>query len=66
MDRISKETRRKIEDIWKDFEIFQPQLLGYIFDIIVKFLQIKQNGGITIPNGLNRMADFEEFHPNLA
>ena len=61
LERIPKEKRRKIEDIWKDFEILRPQLLAYIFDILVKVLQVKQKGGIKIPNGLNRMADFEEY-----
>jgi hypothetical protein len=61
LDRIPKERRRKLDDIWKEFEILRPQLLGYIFDILVKVLQVKQKAGITIPNGLNRMADFEEY-----
>ena len=39
----------------------RPQLLAYIFDILVKVLQVKQSGGIKISNGLNRMADFEEY-----
>jgi Bifunctional DNA primase/polymerase, N-terminal len=61
LERIAKQKRRKIEDIWNDFESLRPQLLGYIFDILVKVLQIKQKGGIKISNGLNRMADFEEY-----
>ena len=61
LERIPKENRRKIEDIWNDFEILRPQLLAYIFDILVKVLQIKQKGGIKTSNGLNRMADFEEY-----
>ena len=61
LERIVKEKRRKLEDIWNEFEILKPSLLAYIFEIVVKVLQIKQKGGITIPNGLNRMADFEEY-----
>jgi hypothetical protein len=61
LERIPKNNRRKIEDIWNDFEILRPQLLAYIFDILVKVLQVKQNGEIKISNGLNRMADFEEY-----
>jgi hypothetical protein len=61
LERIPKNNRRKIEDIWNDFEILRPQLLAYIFDILVKVFQIKQKGGIKISNGLNRMADFEEY-----
>ena len=45
----------------RNFEILKSQLLGYIFDIIVKVLQIKQKGRIIPTNGLNRMADFEEY-----
>ncbi|HSF51270.1 MAG TPA: bifunctional DNA primase/polymerase, partial [Nitrososphaeraceae archaeon] len=66
LERIPKERRRKLEDIWKEFESLRPQLLGYIFDILVKVLQIKQKSGITIPNGLNRMADFEEYAEIIA
>ncbi|HJT82889.1 MAG TPA: bifunctional DNA primase/polymerase [Nitrososphaeraceae archaeon] len=61
LERIPKERRRKLEDIWKEFEILRPQLLAYIFDIIVKVLQVKQKGGIKISNGLNRMADWEGY-----
>ncbi len=61
LERIPKKNRRKIEDIWNDFEILRPKLLAYIFDILVKVLQVKQKGGIKIPNGLNKMADFEEY-----
>ena len=61
LERIPKLKRRKLEDIWNDFEILLPHLLASIFDILVKVLQIKQKGGIEISNGLNRMADFEEY-----
>lgn len=61
LERISKDNRRKLEDIWNEFNDLKPKLLGYIFNIVVKVLQVKQNGGITIPDGLNRMADFEEY-----
>ncbi|HEX2409386.1 MAG TPA: hypothetical protein VHJ38_19455 [Nitrososphaeraceae archaeon] len=61
LETIPKKRRRKEEDIWNEFETLRPQLLGYIFDILVKVLQVKQKGGITIPNGLNRMADWEEY-----
>jgi hypothetical protein len=65
-ERIPKDKRRKIEDIWNDFKNLRPQLLGYIFDILVKVLQIKQKGGIKISHGLNRMADFEEYAEIIA
>ena len=38
LERILKENRKKVEDIWNEFEILKPQLLGYIFSIIVKVL----------------------------
>jgi hypothetical protein len=66
LERILRQNRRKIEDIWKDFEVLRPQLLAYIFDILVKVLRIKQEGGIKISNGLNRMADFEEYAEIIA
>jgi hypothetical protein len=63
LERIPKKKRRKIEDLWKEFEMIKPQLLGYIFHIIVKVLNVKKEkgGGITLPDGFNRMADFEEY-----
>jgi hypothetical protein len=61
LERIPKKEKRKLPDIWNEFEILLASLLSYIFDVLVKVLQIKQKGGITFPNGLNRMADFEEY-----
>ena len=66
LERIPKERRKKLQDIWNDFEILRPKLLAYIFDILVNVLQIKQKGGIKISNGLNRMADFEEYAEIIA
>jgi hypothetical protein len=66
LERIPKERRRKLDDIWKDFEVLRPQLLGCILDILVKVLQVKQKGGIKISNGLNRMADFEEYAESIS
>jgi hypothetical protein len=60
LERITKESVRKLEDIWKDFEKLKPQLLGYILDILVKVLQVKKSqGGIGL-QGHPRMADFAE------
>ena len=40
----------------------KPYVLGYIFDILVKVLRYKEaHGEIDFPNGLNRMADWEEY-----
>lgn len=60
LERIQKERNRSQIEILKEFETFKPQLLGYIFDILVKVLQIKKAGGIKL-NGRNRMADWEEY-----
>jgi hypothetical protein len=57
---IDKKHRRKYkEDILPKFERIKPQLLGYIFDILVKVLQVKANGGINLETR-SRMADWEE------
>lgn len=62
LERITKENRRKVEDIWKEFEEIKPRLLGYIFDILVKVLQYKSNNPhFSLPGGFNRMADWEEY-----
>jgi Bifunctional DNA primase/polymerase, N-terminal len=55
LDRISKENRKVESDIMADFMQLRPQLLGYIFDILVKALQIKSTIKL---NDLPRMADF--------
>ena len=62
LERIPKEKRKRIEEVWKEFNEIKSQLLGYIFDVIVKVLEFKkQNGSIIPTNGFNRMADFEEY-----
>lgn len=62
LEKIPKKKRRKIEELWKDFNMIKPQLLGYIFHVLVKMLDVKKKeGGITLPDGYNRMADFEEY-----
>ncbi len=62
LERIAKEKQRKIEDVWVEFEAIKPQLLAYIFDTLVKVLQVKAIGGIASEiKGLPRMADFAEI-----
>jgi hypothetical protein len=61
LDRIPKENRRKVEDIWTIFENIKPQLLGYILDIIVSVLKFKKDGMKVELQELPRMADFAEF-----
>ena len=61
-DRIDKKDRKKIKQIWEKFNQLKPYVLGYIFDVLVKVLRYKsENGEIDFPNGLNRMADWEEY-----
>jgi hypothetical protein len=60
LERILKEDQQKLEVIWQEFEKIKSQLLGYIFDILIKVLQVKKEGGIEI-NGYPRMADFAEI-----
>jgi hypothetical protein len=58
-ERIKDEKRRSWkDDILPEFERLKPQLLGFIFDIIVKVLQLKANGGPKLKS-MERMADFE-------
>ena len=67
LERIPKKKRRKIENLWKEFNKIKPQLLGYILHIIVKVLNVKKEGReITLPDGFNRMADFEEYGEIIA
>ncbi len=61
-ERIDKKDRKKIKKIWEKFDQLKPYVLGYIFDILVKVLRYKaEHGEIDFPNGLNRMADWEEY-----
>jgi hypothetical protein len=57
---IPKEKRRKKQDVHAEFDSIKPQLLGYIFDILVRILQVKSKGGINLKE-LPRMADFAEI-----
>ena len=58
LTEIDDENRRKEEEILAEFERIKPKLLGYIFDILVKAIQIKQS--LHLPM-LKRMADFTEW-----
>lgn len=60
LERIPKERRRKINNIWREFESLRPQLLGYIFDLIVKVMQSIRQGGIELKEH-PRMADWSEI-----
>lgn len=58
-ERIKPENRRSVEeDIKPELERIKPELLGFIFDTIVKVLDLKSKGGIKLKS-MSRMADFE-------
>lgn len=66
LSRLPKRYTRKLkDDIWPAFQRMKPQLLGYIFDILVKVLQIKRDGKIDL-NARSRMADWEEYTEIIA
>jgi DNA polymerase elongation subunit (family B) len=58
---IPRDKKRLVKEIWQKFNEIRPQLLGYIFDILIRVLKFqKQN-----PEGLRlreypRLADFTE------
>ena len=58
MERIHEDKRRKIKDIWADFDNMKPQLLAYIFDTLVIVLKNRHAFSLERPP---RMADFAEL-----
>jgi len=61
-NRIDKLDRIKLEKIWNQFNALKSRILGYIFNILSKVLKYKEtHGEIKHLNGLNRMADWEEY-----
>lgn len=61
LERLNKQSRRKLEDILNEFEKILPHLLGYIFDILVKVLKFKEQRIPINLEDLPRMADFAEY-----
>jgi hypothetical protein len=59
LERISSDSQRQIRQIWKDFDEMKPQLLGYLFDILSKVLNMRQTSHIDV-KGLPRLADWAE------
>jgi hypothetical protein len=55
LNRIAKENRRVESEIIAEFMELSPRLLGYIFDVLVRTLQIKPT---ILLQDLPRMADF--------
>jgi hypothetical protein len=60
IDDKEKKIRELKGEILPEFEKILPQLLGYIFDILVRVLRVMNNGGIEI-KAKSRMADFEKY-----
>ena len=60
LERIPESKRLKDTVVKAKFAAIKPKLLGYIFDIVAKVLQVKKNGGIDI-KVYPRMADFAEI-----
>lgn len=63
LDRIAKENRKVESDIMTEFLKLRPKLLGYIFETLVKTLQIKSTVKL---NDLPRMADFAIWSEAIA
>ncbi len=62
-ERIAKEQRKEESRIELQFEEIRPKLLGYIFDVLVRALQIKADLELT---HLPRMADFAVWGEAIA
>lgn len=60
LEHIPNDKRRKIKDIWTQFQQINPHLLGFIFETLSKVLKARRNGAIELKE-LPRMADFAEI-----
>jgi hypothetical protein len=60
---IERTKRRKVSDLYKEFNSIRPYLLGYIFDILVKVLNRIDEVKL---DELPRMADFAEMGELIA
>lgn len=63
LERIDENKQLKPETLWKQSKELRPQLLGYIFDILSKVLEWKNNvnGPQLNLTKLPRMAEFAEY-----
>jgi len=59
VERIDDNVKRRKQHILCEFDEIRPQILGSIFDILVKFLVMRQTTSIKFKK-LPRMADFAE------
>ena len=58
LKRIPENKRRKLKQLWNLYRMIKPQLLGFIFDIMVKVLNRLKEVHLT---ELPRMADWAEI-----
>ena len=65
LKRIPDKERKYIVKIQKEFELMKPQLLGYIFDILVKVKKWKEVNGDLDVEKIPRMADWRELRNNF-
>lgn len=65
LESILDGQRRKDEDVRRDFEALLPKLLGNVFDVMVKVLRVKNEGGIKLTQ-LPRLADYAETCETIA
>jgi hypothetical protein len=65
LERIEDDKQRTPDEIWKEFEEIRPQLLSYIFDVLVKVLGYESNN----PDKkfkLSRMTEFAKYGEIIA
>ncbi len=63
LEEIDEDVRKKENDLWTGFEKIKPQVLGYIFDILSKAIEIKSTLKL---EKLPRMADFAEWGESIS
>ena len=63
LEEIKKSKRRKVDDIWKEFDEIKAPLLGYILDVLVKVIAWKKEHGSPSIQ-LSRMADWTRVFRN--
>jgi hypothetical protein len=61
LTRISDKQRRYVKAVKRQFEEMRPQLLGYIFDVLVKVLAWAERNGMIELDKLPRMADWAGY-----
>lgn len=67
VNRITKEKRRKEEEVKQDLRLLIPDIIGWIFDTLVKVLKYKKENPDKIRlKEYPRMADFAEYGEIIA